>query len=330
MLVDTGSTGVRILSSVLPGGFALPQQTDSTGNAIVECLQFGDGFTWGPVRTADVTLSGEKASSVPIQIIADPNFTVVPAGCSNAALGPNENSVATLGSNGILGVGNFLQDCGPGCTASGAANPGTYYSCPTASSCTVTTQALAKQVQHPVALFATDNNGVIVELPGVPAGGSVTTTGALVFGIGTQSNNGLNGATVLTLDANANFTTVFKGTAFPGSFVDSGSNGTFFLDTATTGLPMCPTNTPFYCPTSTQNFTATNQGTNNTSTNINFFVANADSLFSASQSNFLLPGLAAPNPGSFDWGLPFFFGRNVFVAIEGKSTPGGTGPYAAY
>ena len=32
----------------------------------------------------------------------------------------------------------------------------------------------------------------------------------------------------------------------------------------------------------------------------------------------------------FDWGLPFFFGREVFVAIEGQETPSGPGPYYAY
>jgi hypothetical protein len=40
--------------------------------------------------------------------------------------------------------------------------------------------------------------------------------------------------------------------------------------------------------------------------------------------------VGGPNPGLFDWGLPFFYGRSVFVAIEGQSTPGGTGPYWAY
>jgi hypothetical protein len=30
-------------------------------------------------------------------------------------------------------------------------------------------------------------------------------------------------------------------------------------------------------------------------------------------------------PGIFVWGLPFFFGRNVYVGIEGKG-----GPYFAY
>ncbi|HEY6308012.1 MAG TPA: DUF3443 domain-containing protein [Candidatus Angelobacter sp.] len=328
LLVDTGSTGLRVLSSVLPGGFTLPQQTDSGGNPIVECLQFGDGFTWGPVKTADMKVSGEQASSLPIQIVGDPNFTVVPASCSSAALGPNENTVALLGANGILGVGNFLQDCGAACTVS-AGNPGLYFSCP-ASGCVVTTESLSAQVSHPVAKFATDNNGVIVELPAVAPGGAISTNGALVFGIGTQSNNMLGSATILTLDANGNFATMFKNSSFPGSFVDTGSNGLFFLTTAITGLPMCPTNTSFYCPTSVQNLTATNIGTNGHSTPITFSVANADSQLTASNPNFLLPELSAPFPTSFDWGLPFFFGRNVFVAIEGQSTPGGTGPYTAY
>jgi hypothetical protein len=35
-------------------------------------------------------------------------------------------------------------------------------------------------------------------------------------------------------------------------------------------------------------------------------------------------------PASFDWGLAFFYGRNVFTAIEGAATPGGIGPCFAY
>jgi Protein of unknown function (DUF3443) len=329
VLVDTGSTGLRILSSVLPSGFSLPKQTDSSGNPIVECLQFGDGFTWGPVETADLKISGEQASSLPIQVVGDPAFSVVPASCSSAALGPDENTVALLGANAILGVGNFRQDCGSACTVSGPSNPGVYFSCP-ASGCVVTTEALNLQVQHPVALFSTDNNGVIVELPAVPSAGAVTESGSLVFGIGTQSNNALSGATVLTLDANGNFTTIFNTQSFPG-FVDAGSNGLFFLDSATTGLATCSLgSSTFYCPASTQNLSATNRGVNGLSTLVSFSVANASLLLSSSNPNFLFNNLAAPNPGAFDWGLPFFFGRNVFIAIEGQSTPAGPGPYTAY
>jgi hypothetical protein len=47
-------------------------------------------------------------------------------------------------------------------------NPGVYYEGPT-SGCVVTAEALAQQVQNPVTLFATDNNGVMVELLAVGA-----------------------------------------------------------------------------------------------------------------------------------------------------------------
>jgi hypothetical protein len=327
LLIDTGSTGVRVLSSVLPAGLNLPRQADAGGNPVGECAQFADGFTWGPVATADVKIAGEQASSLFVQIIADPGFPAPPADCVNNAMGPNENTVSALGANGVLGIGNFLQDCGPACTAA-ASNPNFYFSCP-ASGCTAKTQALNQQLQHPVSMFATDNNGLVLELPAVSTSGAISNNGSLVFGIGTQSNNKLGNATVLTLDGNGDFTTSFKGTAFTG-FVDSGSNGLFFLDSATTGVPMCTVNTDFYCPAATQTFSATNTGANNGSTIVNFSIANADSLLNNSNPNFLFSDLGAPNPSTFDFGLPFFFGRNVFIAIEGKSTPGGTGPYTAY
>src|SRR5579864_156898 len=51
VLVDTGSTGLRILSSALTE--SLPQQKGPNGNPVVECLPFVAAITWGPVQTAD-------------------------------------------------------------------------------------------------------------------------------------------------------------------------------------------------------------------------------------------------------------------------------------
>ena len=61
-------------------------------------------------------------------------------------------------------------------------------------------------------------------------------------------------------------------------------------------------------------------------------VANAQTLFSSNGgNNKAFDNLAGTNaPPSFDWGLPFFFGRRVFTAIDGQSTPAGKGPYFAY
>jgi Protein of unknown function (DUF3443) len=324
VLVDTGSTGLRILSSALT--ISLPQQKTTGGNPVVECLPFVSGFTWGPVQSADVQISGEKASAVPIQAVSDTLFPI-PSSCSSH--GASLGSLSALGANGLLGVGNFAQDCGGACVTAGASNPGLYFQCPT-SGCAVIGEALSQQVANPVALFATDNNGVIVELPAVTAP-EASLNGSLVFGIGTQSNNGLNGAMVFTLDSSGNITTTFNNQSFSQSFLDTGSNAFFFSNTTTTKIPVCTDATFFYCPSSTQNLSALTRGANGASATVKFSVANADSLFNSNPNAFVFGNLGGPNSqGGFDWGLPFFYGRNVFTAIEGKSTPGGTGPYWAF
>ena len=323
ILIDTGSSGLRILSSAVT--LSLPQQNGAAGAPVVECLPFVDGITWGPVHTADIRLAGEQANSVPIQLVGLDRFPTVPSGCSGK--GAPEETQADLNANGILGVGMFRQDCGNGCTFPGSSNPGLYYTCPTTSTCAVTTQAIASQVANPVALFAGDNNGIVIQLPAVQTGGAASITGSLIFGIGTQSNNGLGSAKVFTVDSHANFTTQFNGQSYAKSFLDSGSNGIFFLDSATTGMPACKASTGFYCPTATQPFSATHVGANGATSAVSFAAGNVDRL-NATFSVFA--EATGSNPSGFDWGLPFFFGRTVFTSIEGASTPGGAGPYWAY
>jgi hypothetical protein len=324
ILVDTGSSGLRILSSALT--VSLPQQTDSSGNPIVECTAFQDGVTWGPVQKADVKIAGEQATALPIQVIGAPNFATVPSACTGQ--GQPMDNLSTLNTNGLLGIGQAIQDCGQVCTVAGLAQ-NTYFSCPS-SGCAGTTQTLAEQVQNPVASFATDNNGVIVELPAV-TGTETTVSGLLIFGIGTQSNNGLGGATVFGTDPLGDFSTTFKTKSYQ-SFLDSGSNGIYFLDATTTGFPVCTDLTFLYCPATTQTVNTMNvaqAGTNGATAPVTFMVGNGDSL-AKSPGGAAISNLAGPQHSNFDFGLPFFFGRNVLVAFDGKSTPGGTGPFTAY
>lgn len=96
VLVDTGSSGLRIVSSLLT--IALPQQKAPSGSPVAECLQFLGSYTWGPVQTADVQIAGEKAASTPIQVLSDTEFTV-PTACSSAF--PAGSGADTVGAQGL-------------------------------------------------------------------------------------------------------------------------------------------------------------------------------------------------------------------------------------
>lgn len=326
--VDTGSYGLRILAQVLT--LSLPVTTTAGTSALVECTEFVDGYSWGPIAAVDLTISGESASSVPVQLIGDSRYPTVPADCSSPA--PTaENTVASFGANGILGIGPFAQDCGTFCAGS-IPEPAIYYACSTASNCTATTLAVANQVPNPVTLFASDNNGTIITLPSVASDGAANVQGSLIFGIDTQSNNQSGTETVVPVATSGefagSFTTMFNGQTLTSSFVDSGSNAFYFNDSNVT---KCTDSgyTDFYCPSGPVNLSAEFQLADGTTVSESFTVSSAETL---SSTNTAFPELAGTNPAaqSFDWGLPFFFGRRVADAIEGNTTSAGTGPYVAF
>ncbi|WP_414696337.1 DUF3443 domain-containing protein [Paraburkholderia sp.] len=325
VLVDTGSWGVRVFASQLPASMNLPQQKDASGNLVAECMQFFDGYTWGAVKLADVQIGAETAASLPVQVI-DPGYASLPSDCSS--LGASRNTPSTLQANGILGIGVFKHDCGAACVTQALA--GTYYGCDGAT-CTSIPLAEALQVANPIPYFATDNNGSLLSLPAV-SGAAQSVTGLLVFGIGTQSNNALGGAQVIGVSpSNGTFTTAHDGTTYSRSILDSGSTGLFFRSGA---LPVCANpNSSYYCPTSTEQLSAMIEGVNGATSAVTFNVANASSIAQKYAGDAALPQMAGPafvTSSIFDWGLPFFYGRSVYAAIEQQPTPGGAGPYVAY
>jgi hypothetical protein len=147
---------------------------------------------------------------------------------------------------------------------------------------------------------------------------------------------------VIPLDGRATFLTKYPANGKDSlAFVDSGSNGIYFLDKATTGIRACSgPYAAFYCPASTLNLSAKSQDVNGLVTaTMNFSIANAETLF-ASLQNVAFANLggqsAAPSTGGptmtsyFDWGLPFYFGKNVFASIEGQTTPVGKELFVAF
>ncbi len=325
ILLDTGSWGLRIFKSALNSNISLTQVLSISGGSLAECSHFGDGSSiWGPVQLASVILGNEPAvDDVPVQV-GDSTFASVPASCTGFLTGP-----ADAYFNGILGVGVFPQDCGPGCADIAGNGLGLYYTCTgsaTGSTCSGTWVALTSQVQNPVAHLLQDNNGVIVELPSVSSGGATSAVGSLVLGIGTQTNNIVSsGVTTFATDGIGEIITTVSGFTY-SAIIDSGSNGFFFTPPLSNPIPNCGSpNQGWFCPPSTVTLSATNAGASGSpSGTVSFEIGNLTALTNSS-NNKVFSNIGGSTPDRFVWGLPFYFGRNVYVGIEGKG-----GPYFAY
>ena len=337
ILLDTGSYGLRVFKTAMKkynAAITMPATTTA------DCAEFGSGASWGAVEPAFVTLGGQVTSTaVPIQVI-DTTFGAV----SNCVpqVGSLFSSPSQSGFNGILGVGPLVSECvdgaeGVACACTGGLcthqlGAGIYYSCPTGfagGACTPAAVAQAAQVSNPVAFLpATFNNGISLSLPTVGnLGGPTTTVGYVTFGIPNFVNAGI---VVYPTTNVAEFATNFTGTS-ETSILDSGSNG-IYLPNAIAKFSL---DSGWAIPSSLTACSGINIGQPNAPKSfVNFQVANADQLFSTSNvvfSNLIGDG----GSGFFDWGLPFFLGRNVFIGLN--NSPGATinnvprsGPYWAY
>jgi hypothetical protein len=319
ILLDTGSSGLRIFKQALT--ITLTQQTIG-GNPLAECMLYDDGTSdWGPVQVADVILGVEPAVRTQIQVI-DATFGNIPSICAPPNATPDA-SPSNEGYNGILGVGLFAQNCGSACQDN--VITGWYYAC-NGSTCNATAVPVNDQLQNPVALLPKDNNGLIAKLPSISADEVASASGSLLLGIDTKSNN-IPPSTVTTYpvdDTTGNFTTTFNGISYTDSFIDTGSNALFFPSTLKTN------SAGWFIPNSITSFSATTSGYNGTPSNvISFQLGNYDILVTNS-SNWVFNDIGGTGVNEFEWGLPFYFGRDVYHGIEGRSSSLGTGPYWAY
>jgi hypothetical protein len=329
--LDTGSSGLRLVRSVLMGQkVTLPPQTDASSRTIEECMSFAGGQTWGPVALADVYLAGESAKKVPVQLMDDSALSAPPPP-SCGANGTLVNGVDGFGANGVLGVGVLIQDCGDSC-ATGAATGSSYYGCTAAGSCTAENVALDLQVTNPVALFTADNNGLIVKLPNLTnANGDITVQGELIFGIATQSDNALpaTALTVLGADSNGRFLTTYKGTQMPAS-IDSGTDAYAFSDP---GIASCTSGVfiGYYCPAvapQAESAVNTGVGSNSASDTIDFAIADPNTFVQSASAFIDLAGGGGST--TFTWGLPFFYGRAVYFGLAQRTVGTYSGPFYAY
>ena len=323
VVIDTGSFGLRIFGSQL-SGLGVAPNADGDGE-VGECAFFGSGSTWGSVSTVDVKLAGEPPVTIPIQVIDDINaFAPAPSDCTQGT--PLMSSPGEAGFNGLLGVGQASND----------SIFTDYFACSGENCSSLANPPQSDLVPNPVSSLPVDNNGVVMSLPSISASGQISVQGTLFFGIGTQSNNQPGTVKAYVQDSNPNeanyleIETVYNGQT-AGGFFDTGSNGYFFNDGS---INECTDGSGFYCPADTLSLSATNKGMKGSVSGVvSFQVANADRLFDSNDAGF--DDLGATFDGGttydgFDWGLPFFFGRKVYMGNSGTSSSLGAGPYIAY
>jgi len=326
ILVDTGSTGLRLIASAIPNDLIL-NYVGSDGFSVAECTQFVSGVIWGPIANADVKIGGELAKNIPIQLAGVSGFNAVPSDCSSK--GQLQNTVQTLSANGVLGISNFVNDCGIFCVNN--SNNSYYYICDS-KGCQNSVLTEAKQVQNPVAHFQKNNNGTVISLPGLSTRSASVVEGKLIFGINTELNNQLNDAKRVSLNSTtATFSTIYKNHDYALSYFDSGSNGIYFDDSS---INQCADTfyIGYYCPGLSISIDVIFKGVGQEIYGYTFNGADTLSILKNPQFLPVQPHLIGPSTGSFQdfvWGLPFFYGKDFFTAIENKELTA-NGIFSAY
>ena len=320
VMVDTGSTGLRLEASAVPSWLRLPAVLGPDRKPLAECLRFVGDDAWGPLERADLRIGGLTASGLPIQIIGDAAQSE-PASCPRSEVHPT--------SNGTLGIGSHLTDCEGECRQTRSAP--VYFQCGE-ERCDPLEGLVgeAYRLPNPVSFFDKDNNGVVFDLPDAARGGTLESVGTLTFGVGIGGDIGLGSAAIVKLDERGRFSTLYAGGDFPDSYIDSGTETYIVADAA---LPRCRGMTWAFCVAPAVTREAVMVGRGGARSVMPFRVGDYRQIrqrgFGASAE---IAVAAVPGSGAFVWGAPFFLGKRIAVVMEGRAVPGVenlTGPFYA-
>jgi hypothetical protein len=136
---------------------------------------------------------------------------------------------------------------------------------------------------------------------------------------------------VLQTDENGDFTAMYNGKATVlKALIDSGTDSFAFDDPT---IAVCTTGSfvGYYCPVqSPQSAFAVNTGVgaNAAVSTVNFAIADPNTFVPNAAAFANLAGGGGST--SFTWGMPFFYGRKVYVGIDQRQAGNYTGPYFAY
>jgi hypothetical protein len=328
ILVNTSSTGLILMASAIDPALSLPQLRDASGRATARCLLYGtsnsagkyEAVSWSAVRKADLKLADMVAPSLSVEVMNDDAIPSIPDICRNAGI----STLTDLGYNGMLGLRGLDADCGASCAAQVHAVP-RYYGCD-ATGCAGVTVPVESQVRNPVALFGPGyDNGHALSLPALDAVSNTPLQGRLTFGIGAQAGNEPANVKMFRND-NAGYLTAFYNGVQTRAMLDTNYRSLKFHDPS---IPQCSSSTvnSYYCPPSAQGIDLSLLSASGTRDALGLTIMRPPSSTPYQVASFGRYG-AAEEPVVL--GVPFYLGRTVFTAIEGKSTPLGIGPYIAF
>ena len=183
-----------------------------------------------------------------------------------------------------------------------------------------------QQVSNPVQYFATDNNGVVVEMPPVrQAVRRPPSARWYSVSIRSPTMRWREAARRIRTDDSGDFNATYNGVTYnDNAFFDSGSSFLFFEDSSigTNGIN-------YYVPSTTLARSSLDCGSN-------LVTARPSISTWATRTRCLLRELCVQRhclrfDRQFDMGMPFFYGRHVYYGISGAASANGvTGPYVAF
>jgi hypothetical protein len=302
VLVDTGSFGLRLFDSAISS--LRLNSSIYQGNGVYQCAVFASGYTSGRVALVDLKLGALKATDLPIQII-DSQPKTVPRNCTQSGVKaltrPNQ-----LGSNGVLGVGPLAYD--------GEPLKVYYYFLSGGQAVNISSLPNQWRLPQPVSKMNRHNNGLILTYPLADSMGALGLTGQMIFGLNTASNNSTSGATFFTTSNAGRIKVAFDGQSYDG-MIDSGANHNVFTKRS---FPTCGAS-DFFCPPTPQSVNVS----------VSSYSGIPSKLVSIQVADYTTYGGSAVQPGlagyaadnyEFILGLPFMYGRQTYIAIQGQTT----------
>ncbi len=340
VLLDTGSTGLSIFSNTTGGEInttmtPLPHLQDVLGRNIYDCFAYGDGFVdAGGMYQADVYIGNHKAPIQTIGVFGDSETyfstlcqrnPVVNTQPSGDYVIQSPSGTIGRGINGILGIAPYKLSL---------INETTAQACDSLFSCVAYQYTSVNAPSNILSRLTTDNNGFTLSLPSltIPADSEYNSppfTGNIILGINTKSNNIITSTPIYL--SSEGYIFCYSGSWKANILFDTGGVAYFI------GNSLINLLTPYgysivygdfiaLPDNESLHITLPSYDAHNTKINLEITISDTATMKKIWAGS-VIPDLVFTNnipqlSNTFDFGIPFFFGKNVSFLFDGATMQG--------